>query len=787
MALQTFGTNVTMSLSDINVELGESVTEMIDFLGAATSFSGILDTETTDGFGAGAVEMREFYGKTFSAGSGTYGTRNAHTFFFAWTNSELIQAAQNNSPDSTATYYVDDYIDNSLTNGDDVFLTETGTSKLDGGDNFYLSTTANEIGQISSTGELSNVRSRTPDTPTISQNSVSTDSITINIQGNTQVTNTYRIYVDSVSNSTKTDHTKGALANTDVTTTHTITGLNDDTIYAIKVRGENTFANGSDSNTINVSTDTITPPAITFNDPTTGTGGEGLIDLTWSVTSAATITDFKVEQSTNSDMSSATTLTTTNDGSEQYNVSGQAGNLIYFRITATNDGGTTVSAIKSARASQSPTISSFTAVSGTGGVGLIDLNWSVDNGYPNSLTSFTLEQSANFDMSSATEATPTNDGTHQYNVSGNAGNTVYFRITATNAAGTTVSSIINAVASSKPTINSFTGARSETVAQAIDLNWSTTAGTAATTAFSITRGTTLANAIGGTSVTTTDDSTEQVGSLGFGQSYFFYMTITNANGTSVLYANSGTAITTRPAPTIDTFIVAGGTAANSIDITYATSNADTVTLKEDNTTDGTYETTILNNSATVDGSQTRTGLTPGNLHTYQLTATGAGSVVTSDNAFPTAPTSWTNSVGTISLQSTTGNFNNQDFVFSTINNITVVNPIGDTSIVCSQTGIDGASLDVRWADNSGMSGASSYANSHTNIPSSVTTIYYQVRWTEYDPTGPEPLEQSHAASFDPINVARSNQFTWTNNSVTEQQDLDLDFYNSVGTDPPSGP
>ena len=42
---------------------------------------------------------------------------------------------------------------------------------------------------------------------------------------------------------------------------------------------------------------------------------------------------------------------------------------------------------------------------------------------------------------------------------------------------------------------------------------------------------------------------------------------------------------------------------------------------------------------------------------------------------------------------------------------------------------------------------------------------------------------SHAASTDPINVARSNQFTWTNNSVTEQQDLDLDFYNNVGFDP----
>ena len=779
MALQDFGAKVTMSASDINVELGNASTDQLDFETAGQSFSGIRDTETTEGYGALAVEFREFYGKTFSAGSGTYGTRNAHTFFFAWTNSELIQAAQNNSPDGTATYYVDDFNDNDLTNGDVVFLASSGTSKLNGGDNFYLSTTANDIGQISSTGVLSNVRSRTPDTPTISQNSVSTDSITINIQGNTQVTNTYRIFVDGVSNSTKTNHTKGALANTDVTTTHTITGLDDDTIYAIKVRGENTFVNGSDSNTINVSTDTITPPAITFNDPTTGTGGEGLIDLTWSVTSAATITDFKVEQSTNSDMSSATTLTTTNDGSEQYNVSGQAGNLIYFRITATNDGGTTVSAIKSARASQSPTISSFTAVSGTGNVGLIDLNWSIDTGHPSTLTTFKVEQSANSDMSSATDATTTNDGTHQYNVSGNAGNTVYFRITATNAAGTTVSSIINAVASSKPTINSFTATRSETVAGRINLAWNISDGTDALNSILVTRKAGSQAGPSDTSVTTNNDGSEAVDSLGQGNTIHFYLQAVNDNGTTTALANA----TTRPAPTIDTFTVAGGTAANSIDITYATSNADTVTLKEDNTTDGAYETTILNNSATVDGSQTRTGLTPGNLHTYQLTATGAGSVVLTDNAFPTAPTSWTNSVGTISLQSTTGNFNNQDFVQSTINNITVVNPSGNTSIVCSQTGIDGESLQVRWADNSGMSGASSFANSHTNIPQSTTTIYYQIRCTENDPNAVGAPPNANADGDNPINVARSNQFTWTNNSVTEQQDLDLDFFNTVGTNP----
>lgn len=82
MTLQSFATDVSMSFKDINVELGTSTTSLLDFQGAAASFSGIRDTETTEGYGALAVELKEFYGKTFSAGSGTYGTRNAHTLRF---------------------------------------------------------------------------------------------------------------------------------------------------------------------------------------------------------------------------------------------------------------------------------------------------------------------------------------------------------------------------------------------------------------------------------------------------------------------------------------------------------------------------------------------------------------------------------------------------------------------------------------------------------------------------------------------------------------------------------
>ena len=127
-------------------------------------------------------------------------------------------------------------------------------------------------------------------------------------------------------------------------------------------------------------------------------------------------------------------------------------------------------------------------------------------------------------------------------------------------------------------------------------------------------------------------------------------------------------------------LVAAGSSAGEIDITYATSNKDNVTLKEDNTNDGTFETTILNNSSTVDGSQTRTGLNASNSHNYQLTATGAGSVVATDDAFPAANTTWTNSVSQINLVNNTGKQNQVDSMTSVIQSIQVNNPSGNTRV-----------------------------------------------------------------------------------------------------------
>ena len=514
-----------------------------------------------------------------------------------------------------------------------------------------------------------------------------------------------------------------------------------------------------------------------------GVTGEGKIKTDWVVNLDPTGTQggesFILKRSVNSNMSSATNVSTTNDDTQT--ITGlTAGTLHYFQATGTNDAGSTNSSIVNARATDLASFTSFTATTNNDGTGKINLAWEIDNGHPSSLSSFSLKRSVNSNMSSATEISTTNDGTEALS-SLTAGVTYYFQITINNGVGAVNSSIVNAVASSAPTINSFTATRSETVAGRIDLAWNISAGTDSLNSILVTRKAGSQAGAGDTSVTTDNDGSQEVTGLGTGNAIHFYLQAVNDNGTTTALANA----TTRPAPTIDTFTVAAGSSAGEIDITYATSNADTVTLKEDNTNNDSFETTILDGSSTVDGSVTRTGLTATNSHNYQLTATGAGSVVATDDAFPAANTSWTNSVSTIALSNNLGKKNQVDTMTSTINSIVVNNPSGNTRVEIL-TNANGADLEIRWANNSGMSGASSFSDDITNIPSSATTIYYQLRWTEktaqvgvYSPGVGMFDDGTFAGSQGPLSGTASNAIRWTNNGVVNNTtDISLDFFNN---------
>ena len=253
----------SLSFSDINDELGESSTNTLDILSAAQQFTGLLDDDS--------ISMNEFYGLTFQAGSGTYGTRNSHAFRFVvegdgtkkgFADGQLVDAAENDDTGlntaagdavSGQSDFVDDYIDGDLTNGDTIFAASSGstlTNLRPGGDfasgtHFMLDTTANDIFQIDSNADVSNVVSRVPSNPSHSMTARDNDEITIKITSDTIVTRDLLLYRGGTFIDNILPTSSGSIGNTGIDTNFTYTGLSAGTSYTIGVRQANTHDSSS--------------------------------------------------------------------------------------------------------------------------------------------------------------------------------------------------------------------------------------------------------------------------------------------------------------------------------------------------------------------------------------------------------------------------------------------------------------------------------------------------------------------------------------------------------------
>ena len=273
-----------ISFSQINDELAETSTNTLDILSAAQQFTGLLDDNT--------ISMDEFYGLTFQAGSGTYGTRNSHAFRFVieqdgtkkgFADGQLVDAAENDDTGlnsaageavSGQSDFVDDYINNDLTNGDTVFANASAlgaalTNLRPGGDfasgtHFMLDTTTNDIFQIDSNADVSNVVSRVPSNPSHSMTANDADEITIKITSDTIVTRDLLLYRDGTFIDNVLPTSSGSIGNTGVDTNFTYTGLSVGTSYTIGVRQANTHDSSSlvtaDYSTTAASTDWSSVP-----------------------------------------------------------------------------------------------------------------------------------------------------------------------------------------------------------------------------------------------------------------------------------------------------------------------------------------------------------------------------------------------------------------------------------------------------------------------------------------------------------------------------------------------
>lgn len=130
---------------------------------------------------------------------------------------------------------------------------------------FAMNASPYSLMKINYAGVISGVRSRVPSTLEVTGEALSATSIRLTISGNTEVTETVRIYYKTAAAGSFTEVTS-SISTSDNDSSHSftydLTSLTASTTYNIKVRGENGApqnSTGADSDTINVATISSTP------------------------------------------------------------------------------------------------------------------------------------------------------------------------------------------------------------------------------------------------------------------------------------------------------------------------------------------------------------------------------------------------------------------------------------------------------------------------------------------------------------------------------------------------
>jgi len=335
MTLVTFSSATSMSLADVNLELGKSFNNPIDFQGAAASFSGIITNQTSDAdkYLPDALELREFYGLTLGQVEAidlNIQRLVKSSTFESWESTELIECAEGVVPTGESGYTINSATfaatpqggtSADLVDGDHLYTDQT--NGVDNGTDFPIPSTGGGFAMTNTTDQIfkmSTVSSDTEvNTPVLDRKPAqrttevyegslaanrygkTNSTITIISSGDSRVTRTVRIQRDSGNDQTGTADNVGGSVTSGFTddfyggdtgdsaraSYYTYTGLSADTSYTFRSRGENAFANG-DYSTITAKTYKNTSLSITEGadggDGDGAAGTETLDYLTVSVT-----------------------------------------------------------------------------------------------------------------------------------------------------------------------------------------------------------------------------------------------------------------------------------------------------------------------------------------------------------------------------------------------------------------------------------------------------------------------------------------------------------------------
>ena len=187
-------------------------------------------------------------------------------------------------------------------------------ASLNGGGRIFRNNAESKIHEIAADGTISNTADYKPADLTLSLVSKDNNSVTVRATGDTRVTKTLRFFKDSTEVAV-TNHTKGAVGNTNVTKDQTFSSLAADTSFAFKVRGENgsSASPGNDSNTLNITTDpdpiALSPTSLSANGGGTSlpfVAESGTLTVTYNVSPAGTLKVF-VNNTSNCRFKQATT------------------------------------------------------------------------------------------------------------------------------------------------------------------------------------------------------------------------------------------------------------------------------------------------------------------------------------------------------------------------------------------------------------------------------------------------------------------------------------------------